>query len=261
MASTLGHLKGTAVLHPQPSGLHLRPRWQSRAAGGQPPAQVLACVEAMTALHSPGPLTLHCARGSIRCVYHALPATDAAVVMVGGTDGGVDGPADALYPDLAADLGAVGAAVLRVDFRLHRAPGDVDEGVYDVRNGIAFLREQGIQRVGLLGHSFGGAVVIAAAVEEPAVTAVATLATQTAGALRVGALAPRPVLFVHGLDDQRLSPDCSRLLYRLAGEPKRIELLPGARHSLRQRREDVRRMLRDWFRETLVRRAADAAGQ
>jgi hypothetical protein len=128
----------------------------------------------------------------------------------------------------------------------------MDESVHDVRAGIGFLAGNGVSRVGLLGHSFGGAVMIEAGVQDAAVASVATLATQTAGAQRVGELAPRPLLLIHGLDDIRLPPDCSRMIFGMAGEPKRIELLEGARHSLRQRREDVRGLLRDWFTETLT---------
>ena len=210
----------------------------------------------MTETPVPEQLDLPSARGAVPCAYHApakgpAPAAEAAVIMVGGGDGGLDGPADALYPELSGDLGGRGIGALRVDFRIHQFPGDVEQAVHDVRVGIAFLAERGAQRVGLLGHSFGGAVMIEAGVGEPVVTSVATLATQTAGAQRAGELAPVPLLLVHGLDDIRLSPDCSRMLYELAGEPKRLELLEGARHSLRQRREDVRRLLLDWFTETL----------
>jgi hypothetical protein len=196
-------------------------------------------------------LDLPTTRGEVPCAYHAVPGATTAVLAVGGTDGGFDGPADALYPDLGADLAANGTAMLRLDFRLRTAPGSLPEGVFDVQAGLAFLRGEGIARIGLVGHSFGGAVVIAAAVEAADVVSVATLATQTAGAQRVAELAPRPLLLIHGLDDIRLSPDCSRLLYQRAREPKRLELLPGARHSLRQSREQVRRLLLEWFAVTL----------
>jgi alpha/beta superfamily hydrolase len=199
-----------------------------------------------------GEFDLPSSRGPIRCAYRRVEGATTAVIAVGGGDGGLDGPADALYPDLAEDLAADGIATLRVDFRGRAFPGVVDEGVHDVLAGLGFLAEQGIQRVGLLGHSFGGAVVIAAGARSPQVVSIVTLASQTAGAQPVVDLAPRPLLLIHGLDDIRLSPDCSRLLYRLAGEPKRLELLEGARHSLRQRREDVRRMVDDWFSETLA---------
>ncbi|MFN8639994.1 MAG: alpha/beta fold hydrolase [Dehalococcoidia bacterium] len=155
--------------------------------------------------------------------------------MVGGGDGGLDGPVG-LYSALALDLAAAGIATLRVDFRIHRFPGPVEDGVHDVRVAIEWLDAGGSGSIGLLGHSFGGAVVIEAAARGPArVASVATLATQTAGAQRVGELAPRPLLLVHGLDDARLSPDCSRLLYSMAGEPREIVLLEGATHGLRQR--------------------------
>ncbi len=175
------------------------------------------------------------------------PEGDSAVILVGGADGGFDGPAEALYPDLAADLVAAGHGALRLDFRIHRFPNDVDEGVHDVRAGIAYLADRGVERIALAGHSFGGAVVIDAAIGEPRVACVATLSTQTAGAQRVAELAPTPLLLIHGLDDTRLSPDCSRLLHRMAGEPKRLVLLEGATHSLRQRRKDVRAELLRWF--------------
>lgn len=200
----------------------------------------------------PGEFTLPSARGPVRCAYRPVEGATAAVLAVGGTDGGLDGPADALYPDLAEDLATAGIATLRVDFRGRMAPGVVAEGVHDVEVGLDFLAAQGIARVGLVGHSFGGAVVIAAGARAPQVVTVATLATQTAGAQPVVELAPRPLLLIHGLDDIRLSADCSRLLYRMAGEPKRLELLEGARHSLRQSREEVRRLLREWFTETLA---------
>jgi len=195
-------------------------------------------------------------RGGVRCALDWVDGAPsgsilAGVVMVGGGDGGLDGPAESLYPTLGNDLAGVGIATLRVDFRVHQFPGDVEEGVADVLTGVRYLIEQGVERLGVLGHSFGGAVVIESAAEEPAIRSVVTLATQTAGAQRVAELAPVPLLLVHGLDDVRLTPDCSRMLYRLAGEPKRLELLDGATHSLRQRREDVRELVRRWFVETL----------
>ena len=190
-------------------------------------------------------------RGGVRCALHSVDGAASAVVMVGGGDGGLVGPAEEIYPTLGEDLAGLGVATLRVDFRIHRFPGDVEEGVHDVLVGVRYLIEQGVERVGVLGHSFGGAVVIEAAVREPAIRSVVTLATQTAGAQRVAELAPVPLLLVHGLDDVRLTPDCSRMLHRMAGEPKQLELLEGATHSLRQRREDVRELVRGWFVETL----------
>ena len=190
-------------------------------------------------------------RGGVRCALHWVDGVVSGVVMVGGGDGGLDGPAEAIYPTLGEDLAGLEIATLRVDFRVHRFPGDVEEGVADVLAGMRYLLELGVEQVGVLGHSFGGAVVIEAAVDESAIGSVVTLATQMAGAQRVGEIAPVPLLLVHGLDDVRLTPDCSRMLYRMAGEPKRLELLEGATHSLRQRRDDLRKLVGGWFVETL----------
>lgn len=196
------------------------------------------------------PVQIASSRGPVSCVYHA--GGMAAVIMVGGGDGGFDGPAEKLYPDLAADLVSDGIGGLRLDFRIHRFPGPIEEGVHDVHAGVQFLVGRGVERVGLLGHSFGGAVVIEAAAREPRVASVVTLATQTAGAQRVALVSPRPLLLIHGLADVRLDAECSRMLHRLAGEPKELVLLEGATHSLRQRREDVRALVRQWFRQTLL---------
>src|SRR5688572_21296599 len=136
-------------------------------------------------------LEIPSARGQIACAF--TPAAEGAPVvgMVGGGDGGLDGPLG-LYPALARDLLEAGIGTLRIDFRIHRFPGPVDEGVHDVLAAIEWLTARGIERVGLLGHSFGGAVVIEAGAQEPSrVASLATLATQTAGAQRVNEIAPR----------------------------------------------------------------------
>lgn len=197
-------------------------------------------------------LVLPSKRGSLSCVFHAKSVPSAAVVMVGGGDGGLDGPAQKIYPTLGEDLAFLDIATLRVDFRVHQFPGDVDEAVHDILVGTRYLLEQGYQPVGVLGHSFGGAVVIEAAAREQRIASVVTLASQTAGAQRVTDLAPRPLLLIHGLDDTRLPPDCSRLIYRQAGEPKQLVLLEGATHSLRQQREVIRRLVGNWFVDTLT---------
>jgi alpha/beta superfamily hydrolase len=190
-------------------------------------------------------------RGAVPVRWDEAPGASRAVLMVGGADGGFDGPAEALYPTLVEDFAAHDWSALRVDFRIHRFPNDPEEGTHDVLAGLAWLAERGYERVGLVGHSFGGAAVIAAGMRASNVASVVTLATQTAGAMDVAGLAPTPLLLVHGVEDIRLSPRCSEYLYALAGEPKRLVLLEGATHSLRQRREDVRRLVVEWFERTI----------
>ncbi|MDA0301227.1 MAG: dienelactone hydrolase family protein [Chloroflexi bacterium] len=183
-------------------------------------------------------------RGDVAARFTAAAGDTAparAVLLVGGADGGFDGPAEALYPTLAEDFATHGIATLRVDFRLLRFPNEVEEGVQDAIAGLAWLGARGARHIVLIGHSFGGAVVIESAVRAPdTVVGVVTLATQTAGAQRIAMLAPRPVLLIHGGEDVRLSPICSQMLHAAAGDPKELVILAGATHSLRQSREEVR---------------------
>src|SRR3972149_11902114 len=136
-------------------------------------------------------LSLETPRGPIACRFHPALPGEAAVRWVGATDGGFDGPADGIYAVLAADLVEHGISSLCLDFRLHTAPGNVAEGVHDVLAGVTFLKEQGASRIALVGHSFGGAVVITATALSHDVTAVVALSSQTAGTRLAPQISPR----------------------------------------------------------------------
>lgn len=198
------------------------------------------------------PLRLRTERDDISCLYHAGRPGAGAIICVGGFDGGFDGPADAIYATLAEDLLEEGIGSLRLSYRVRSSPGNLEEGAYDVLAGVSFLTNEKAGRIGLVGHSFGGAVAISVAALSSDVSAVVTMSTQTAGTALTPRVAPRPLLLIHGAEDRRLSPDCSRYVYRLAGEPKELVILPGARHSLRQRREELRQLLRRWLVEKLT---------
>src|SRR4051812_39843866 len=124
-------------------------------------------------------VTLRTDVGDIPCRWHDAPAGDAAVLWVFGAGGGFDGPAGGLYPRLAARLAPDGVASLELAYR---HPGHLEECVLDVLFGVAYLGAVSRTRIVLGGHSFGGAVVIAAGAASPAVVAVAALSSQTYGA-------------------------------------------------------------------------------
>jgi alpha-beta hydrolase superfamily lysophospholipase len=89
--------------------------------------------------------------------------------------------------------------------------------------------------------------VIQAAMLSPLVQTVITLASQSYGADFAAQLAPQcSLLLLHGTDDQILSPNCSRYLYAIAQEPKRLILYPGARHSLDGVSDQVSQAVYDW---------------
>ena len=97
-------------------------------------------------------------RGMVHGILHVAEAARGAIVMVGGAGGGVHGPAG-VYEKLALRLQAAVITSVCLDYR---HPNHLAECVYDVLAGIEALAQGGVERVVLLGWSFGGAVVITA---------------------------------------------------------------------------------------------------
>ncbi len=171
------------------------------------------------------------------------------MLWVGGAGGGLDGPAGGLYPRLAARLAERRVASLRLDYR---HPNELIACVLDVLLGIEHLRALEKRRVILVGHSFGGAIVIEAGAVSESVVAVAALSSQTYGTARARDLCPRPLLLVHGEHDDVLPAACSRDIYRRARSPKRLLLYPGCGHGLDECRDDVDRDLLAWIEAVLA---------
>ena len=193
-------------------------------------------------------VVIETSRGDVRAILHeAKSQAGTAIVWVWGVRGGFDGPADSVYRSLAEEL-RDGVTSLRVDYR---HPTVFDECVHDALAGVAYLGERGCKNLAMVGHSLGGAVVIAAAPQSPLVRAVAALSSQTLGAGNVAAVSPVPLLLVHGEEDRNLPVECSRLIYEWAEEPKELVVYPGAGHGLRQCKDEVRGLLRDWLVDKL----------
>jgi hypothetical protein len=186
--------------------------------------------------------------GDIETRYHAVPGAAAGVVWVGGAGGGLDGPARGLYPEACRRLQERGIAGLRLHYRL---PNHLEECVLDTLLGAEFLAREGAGRAGLVGHSFGGAIVISAGALAERAAAVVPMSTQTYGTGLAARVAPRPMLLIHGLADEILPADCSRQVYERAGEPRELVLLPGARHGLDEAREEVLELLVRWLSRQL----------
>lgn len=191
-------------------------------------------------------LNLRTSRGAIPVLLHRAENASRAVLCVCGAIGGFDGPA-MLYPRLGLILPKAGFAVARMNYRL---PNEFDECVLDCLATLSFLKGMGYDRATLVGHSFGGAVVINAGTLSGLVTAVIAISSQLAGAHVVGELAPKPLLLVHGTADQILSDQCSRMLYERAAEPKTLKLFDGADHRLTGRGDELFTLVRGWIEAT-----------
>ena len=171
-----------------------------------------------------------------------------AILWASGARGGYSGPAHGIYADLAAEFTSQGITSLRLNYR---QPGVLPESVLDVMCGLSVLKGIGCSRVTLVGHSFGGAVVISAGGLSDQVSAVVSLSPQTHGAQGAGEVSPRPLLIVHGLEDTRLPPYCATQIHQWAREPKELVLYPGAEHGLRECDGELRELLRRWIPEKL----------
>jgi alpha-beta hydrolase superfamily lysophospholipase len=187
-------------------------------------------------------------RGTIDCRYHEAAAGDTAVLWVFGAGGGLGGPAGGLHIRLAEELTRNGTASLRLDYR---RPGDLNACVLDVLAGLAYLEARARTRVVLVGHSFGGAVVITAGAANPEVRAVAALSSQLFGTGAAPEISPRPLLLIHGGADEVLPDRCSREIFEHAREPKKLIVYPGCGHGLDQCREELDRDLLSWLRGIL----------
>lgn len=197
------------------------------------------------------PLLLNTRNSDIHCRYYPSEGTRRGVIWVGGVGGGWDTPAQSLYPLLCQSLQKEGIASLRIRYRYSTR---LQEAVFDVLAGISYLQQQeGIESIALVGHSFGGAVVIQAAAQADAVRTVVALATQAHGADPVPQLATRcSLLLLHGIADPVLTPLCSRHVYEIALEPKRLILYPEASHNLDEVADEVYATVRAWIIEQLV---------
>jgi len=192
-------------------------------------------------------------KGDIEGIFHRAEGP-AGVVWVSGSLGGLDGPSFGIFKTLSATLVKYGTSSLRLDYRL---PGDFDQCVHDVLVGVNFLKQSGVDYIALVGHSFGGAVVIMAATMSTEVKAVVGLSSQTYGTHRVSELSPKPLLLIHGDRDRNLPVRSSWHIFERAKEPKEIVIYKGSGHFLRECHQELYELLRSWLIDKLKTKGQD----
>jgi len=188
-------------------------------------------------------------RGVIKGILHRSPQATRGVVWVCGARGGFGGPGPGTYQRMAEEFLSQDITSLRLDYRI---PNALDECVIDLLVGVAGLNGLGCRPVVAVGHSFGGAVVIAAGAASEKISGVVSLSPQTYGAGGAGQIAPRPILLVHGKADTRLPFSCAVRIHEMAQEPKKLVLFEGAEHRLEECRDGLEDLLREWIPATLA---------
>lgn len=183
--------------------------------------------------------------GMLTLLWHGDPAAEHVVLMVGGAMGGLLGPAEGLYPDLAERFAAVGIGTVRVGYR---KPNHLPRCVHDVCAAADLASRSGARQFVTVGHSFGGAVAVqAGTVLADHCRGVVTLATQSAGcedAEHLGA----PLLLVHGMRDELLPHHTSEVVRMIAGQGE-LMILPDDGHLLDKSRAAIVERLAEWIPE------------
>lgn len=196
-------------------------------------------------------LSLRTAKGDL-CVRYYPPGkktTGAGIIWAGGVGGGFDSPGVDLYHRAARYFQDHGTASVRVQYR---NASDFEGAIADVLFAVKFLAAQDVERVFLVGHSFGGAVVITAGALSPLTAGVCALSTQSFGTEAVSSLAPKPLLLIHGTADTVLPAACSEEVFARAGEPRDLVLVEGGGHVLEESRDEVFNLVKDWLTRRLT---------
>ncbi len=182
-------------------------------------------------------LEVYTMRGLLTLLWHGPRDAPNVVVTCGGGMGSLLGPANGVYHWLGTELAPRGIGTIRVGYR---KPNDLSRCMHDVTAACDLASRSGGRHFITIGHSFGGAVAIQAAVVlGEHCEGVVTLATQSAGCEYASDLGTTPLLLLHGTDDTILPVEASNVVQMLAGHGE-VVLLPGDNHLLTQCADDVR---------------------
>lgn len=190
-------------------------------------SELVVSIQGVTASLGDAPgqfvVTLQTNHGDLDAVFVPCEGKTGCVIFIG------DEGAEGVYRRLSEDLVANGITSLRLR---PRVPGEFTDGLIDTLAACSFLKGLGGESAVIVGHSYAGAVAVRAGTISPFACAVAALAPQRYGTQGVEEMR-KPLLLIHGSDDQVLLPLASDDVYQRAQEPKQMVIIEGAGHSFR----------------------------
>lgn len=211
----------------------------------QTPLETLGSLAALEVSTGPGQshVEIYTERGLLSFFRHGPADAQDVILMCGGAIGGVLGPAQGLYFDMAEHFAKRGIGSIRVGYR---KPNDLGRCVHDLAAAADLSLRSGAERFVTIGHSFGGAVALNAGVMlDHRCAGVVTLATQSAGCEVADQLGDTPLLLLHGTDDQLLPFMASEMVAMIAGKGELVPLT-GAGHLLTEAADELRDKLAGW---------------
>jgi len=212
------------------------------------PLESLGSLAALEVETGPGQrhIEIYTMEGLLSLFRHGPLDAENVLLMVGGAMGGVLGPAEGLYYDLAQTFATLGIGSIRVGYR---KPNDLGHCLHDAAAAADLATRSGGRRFITMGHSFGGAVAINAGVAfRDHCAGVVTLSTQSAGCENADALGSTPLLLMHGDKDEILPMMASQMVQMIAGQGQ-VVILPGAGHLLTEAADELRQHLGAWIPE------------
>jgi len=211
--------------------------------GNDPDEELTLSIKGVRARRGEDPgeidLEIETTRGTIAAHFTPVEGKTGVAVFIGGAGGGSRGPANEMYVTLAGELALAGVSTLRLEYR---HAGEFEECVMDGLASCSFLKGIGAERVVIVGHSFGGAVAVKVGELAPLIAAVCGLSSQRFGTFEVERLG-KPLLLIHGSQDEILDQQASRDIYERARDPKRLVILEGSGHGLLEHADEVRSLV------------------
>jgi predicted alpha/beta hydrolase family esterase len=215
----------------------------------QTPIDVLGIMASSQGLLSPTvrQVEMYTRRGLLSLLWHEPTelTRNVGIVMMGGAMGGTLGPGNGLYNDFGHSLAEYGVPSIRLSYR---KPNDMDSCCVDAAAAVQLLIGSGVDRVVLMGHSFGGAVAIRVAVGlSEMVAGVVTFATQSAGCEIAGGLQGKPLLMFHGDSDSILPAEASEMVRTIAGYGD-LRIMEGDDHLLTNSHDHMFEEVLKWLK-------------